>query len=59
MEGLQLPPEDGEKLLKKLKTRFGTRGALKNGALEIQGDHCDGIMAELGKIGYQPKQSGG
>jgi len=56
---LQLPPEDGEKLLKKLKTRFGTRGALKNGALEIQGDHCDGIMAELGKIGYQPKQSGG
>ena len=56
--GLQLPAEDSEKLLKQLKTKFGTGGAVKNGALEIQGDHCDGIMAELGKMGYRPKRSG-
>jgi translation initiation factor 1 len=59
IEGLQLPAEDSEKLLKRLKTKFGTGGAVKNGALEIQGDHCEGIMAELGKIGYRPKRSGG
>jgi len=59
IEGLQLSEEDSEKLLKKLKTRFGTGGAVKNGALEIQGDHCDGIMAELGKMGYRPKRMGG
>ena len=59
LEGLQLPVEDSEKLLKQLKTKFGTGGAVKNGALEIQGDHCDGIMAELGRMGYRPKRSGG
>ena len=59
IEGLQLPAEDSEKLLKQLKTKFGTGGAVKNGALEIQGDHCDGIMAELGRMGYRPKRSGG
>ena len=58
LEGLQLPDEDSEKLLKRLKTKFGTGGAVKNGALEIQGDHGDGIMAELGKMGYRPKRLG-
>ena len=59
IEGLQLPAGDSERLLKRLKTKFGTGGAVKNSALEIQGDHCDGIMAELGKIGYRPKRVGG
>jgi translation initiation factor 1 len=59
IEGLQLPAGDSEKLLKRLKTKFGTGGAVKNGALEIQGDHRDGIMAELGNIGYRPKRVGG
>jgi translation initiation factor 1 len=58
IEGLQLSAGDSETLLKQLKTKFGTGGAVKNGALEIQGDHCDGIVAELGKIGYRPKRSG-
>ncbi|MHB8844012.1 MAG: hypothetical protein ACYC7L_04625 [Nitrospirota bacterium] len=59
IEKLQLLEEDREKILKQLKTKFGTGGAVKNGALEIQGDHCDGIMAELGRMGYRPKRSGG
>jgi translation initiation factor 1 len=59
VEGLQLPAEESEKLLKRLKTRFGTGGAVKGSALEIQGDHCDAIMAELVKMGYRPKRSGG
>jgi translation initiation factor 1 len=56
IEGLQLSAGDSERLLKRLKTTFGTGGAVKNGALEIQGDHCEGIMAELGKIRYRPKR---
>jgi translation initiation factor 1 len=56
IEGLELSEEDSEKLLKRLKTKFGTGGAVKNGALEILGDHCDGITAELAKMGYKPKR---
>ncbi len=59
IEGLQLPAEESEKLLKRLKARFGTGGAVKGTALEIQGDRCDAIMAELVKLGYRPKRSGG
>jgi translation initiation factor 1 len=58
IEGLQLSEEDSEKLLKKIKSKFGTGGAVKYGALAIQGDHCDGIMAELGKMRYRPKRVG-
>lgn len=59
VEGLQLSDGEGEALLKQFKTKFGTGGAVKSGALELQGDHCDGIMAELAKRGYRPKRSGG
>lgn len=59
IEGLQLPLEESEQLLKRLKARFGTGGAVKGSALEIQGDRCDAVMAELVKMGYRPKRSGG
>jgi translation initiation factor 1 len=59
IECLQLSTEDSEMLLKQLKAKFGTGGAVKNNALEIQGDHCDAITAELRRIGYRPKRSGG
>ncbi len=58
IEGLPLSVNDSEKLLKELKAKLGTGGAVKNGALEIQGDHCDAVMAELVRIGYKPKRSG-
>ena len=59
IEGLQLSVEDSEKLLKQIKAKLGTGGTVKNGALEIQGDHCDAVMAELSGKGYLPKRSGG
>ena len=59
IEGLQLPVEESEKLLKLFKAKLGTGGTVKNGVLEIQGDHCDAVMAELSRIGRRPKQSGG
>lgn len=42
-----------------LKRRCGSGGTLKDGILEIQGDHCDLIMAELASRGYRAKRSGG
>ena len=59
IEGLQLSVEDSEKLLKQIKAKLGTGGTVKNGALEIQGDHSDAVMTELSVRGYQPKRSGG
>jgi translation initiation factor 1 len=59
IEGLQLSGEDSEKLLKQLKAKLGTGGTVKNATLEIQGDHCGAVMAELSGIGFLPKRSGG
>ena len=59
IEGIQMPGKDREALLKQLKARLGTGGALKNDVIEIQGDHCDVIIAMLQGMGYKPKRAGG
>lgn len=59
IEGLQMPQQKKEALLKQLKTDIGTGGTIKDRFLEIQGDHCRAIMAALEKLGYRPKRSGG
>jgi translation initiation factor 1 len=40
------------------KTRRPGRAA-KDGRIEIQGDHRDRLVAELRKLGYDAKRSGG
>ena len=42
-----------------LKRRCGTGGALKDGVIEIQGDHVDLLLEELAKRGFKAKKSGG
>jgi translation initiation factor 1 len=59
IEGLPLPGKDRDSLLRQLKTRLGTGGALKDDVLEIQGDHRDAIIALLQGMGYKPKRAGG
>jgi translation initiation factor 1 len=46
-------------LLKLLKTKLGTGGTLKDGVIEIQGDHRDQIVELLNGLGYKAKKSGG
>jgi translation initiation factor 1 len=59
IEGLPMAEKERETLLRQLKARLGTGGTVRDTALEIQGDHCDALMAALEKAGYRPKRSGG
>lgn len=48
-----------KELTGELKRRCGTGGTIKEGNIEIQGDHCALLIAELEKRGYKVKRSGG
>lgn len=44
---------------KQLRTACGSGGTVKDGVIEIQGDHCDLVMETLRKLGHDPKRAGG
>jgi translation initiation factor 1 len=44
---------------KQLRGAVGSGGTVKDGVIEIQGDHCDRVMEELKKQGLNPKRTGG
>jgi translation initiation factor 1 len=54
-----LGPADIEALATGLKKRCGSGGTVRDGIIEIQGDHRDAIVAELVKLGWPAKKSGG
>ena len=57
--GVPLAEKELKVLLKQLKKVCGTGGALKEGVLEIQGDHRVKLKATLEKQGYTVKVAGG
>ncbi len=57
--GLPLAGPELEALATRLKNLCGAGGAVKDGAIEIQGDHRDRLVAELQRLGYDAKRSGG
>lgn len=46
-------------LTQKLKKLCGSGGTLKEGTIEIQGDHCEKIIATLTTLGHKVKRAGG
>jgi len=57
--GLPLGVADIDALATRLKKRCGSGGTVRNGVIEIQGDHRDVIVAELLGLGWPAKKSGG
>jgi len=55
--GIGLPEK--EKLAKQMQRACGTGGTVKEGRIEIQGDHREKIAAILAGAGFRPVFSGG
>ena len=59
LQGLVLSETDLGALLKNLKQTCGSGGTLKDGVIEIQGEHREKIAEALRKLGYKVKVAGG
>ena len=59
VKNLVLSAEDMKSLAKRLKQECGTGGTIKDGVIEIQGEHRERIANVLSKLGYKVKIAGG
>ena len=59
VKGLSLDPASLAQVGKQLKGACGSGGTVKDGVIEVQGDHCDTVVELLRKQGYQVKRAGG
>lgn len=57
--GLPLTAAEMATLASALKKRCGSGGTARDGRIEIQGDHRDLLVTELGQRGYRVKRVGG
>jgi len=59
ISGLTWDAAQLDELATRLKRLCGAGGAVKEGRIEIQGDHRDRLVAELCRLGLAAKRSGG
>jgi translation initiation factor 1 len=59
VKNLHLSPNDYKALTKHLKQTCGSGGTIKDGVIEIQGDHREPIALALQHLGYKTKMAGG
>lgn len=59
ISGLSLNKADLTILAKKLKKKCGSGGTIKDGIIEIQGDHRDFLVDILTNLSFTVKKSGG
>ena len=56
--GVPVPDDELASLAVELKRRCGTGGALKDGVIEIQGEHRDTLVEALRERGFEVKRVG-
>ncbi|MCA3177726.1 MAG: translation initiation factor Sui1 [Burkholderiaceae bacterium] len=59
VRGVPLAADALAALAKSLKAACGTGGTAKDGAIELQGDHRDAVIARLERDGWRVKRAGG
>ena len=59
VKNLTLSEDDMKSLAKKIKQECGTGGTVKDGLIEIQGEHRQKMADVLQKLGYKVKIAGG
>ncbi|MDD2308218.1 MAG: stress response translation initiation inhibitor YciH [Desulfuromonadaceae bacterium] len=59
ISGIPLPPPQIKELAGVLKKKCGCGGTVKEGVIEIQGDHRETLSAELQARGFKVKLAGG
>ncbi len=59
VKGLPLPPEALNRVGKQLKATCGSGGTVKDGVIEVQGDHAERVLAWLKAQGFAGKRAGG
>jgi translation initiation factor 1 len=57
--GLGLAPAELDSLARALKQRCGSGGTVRDGVIELQGEHRDAVVAELARRGIEARRSGG
>ncbi|RYF25468.1 MAG: translation initiation factor Sui1 [Comamonadaceae bacterium] len=59
VKGVLLAEAELAQLGKQLKAACGTGGTVKDGVIEVQGDHMERVMDALKKLGHTVKRAGG
>lgn len=59
IKGVALDEAGLTALGKRLKAVCGTGGTVKDGVIEVQGEHIERVMAELQAQGHRVKRAGG
>ncbi|SFU32977.1 translation initiation factor 1 [Polaromonas sp. YR568] len=59
IKGLPLDVVALAQLGKQVKAACGSGGTVKDGVIEVQGDHCELVLQMLNKLGHAAKRAGG
>lgn len=59
IKGLPLDALALAQLGKQVKAACGSGGTVKDGVIEVQGDHCELVVQMLNKLGHAAKRAGG